>query len=329
MSKALVFGVTGQLGSFMSEYLIEKGDIVVGAARRVSTPNTTNIKPLLLNQAFTLRHCDITDPMNVLRLIREVRPDVIYNFAAQSHVHVSFEEPEHTFRTVLNGTLNILESVRTLFLYNTRVWTASSSEMFGSSIDPDGFQRETTAFIPRSPYAIAKLAGHHLIRNYRESYGLFACSGILFNTESPRRGEQFVTRKISRYVALASKSKNEYVTPLKLGNVGAYRDWGAAKDKIVGIYKMMQHDTPDDFIFGTAETHSVAEFVELAFATGGIPVNVQCDEPSLLRASEVDRLCGDFSKAKRVLGWEPTTSFKELVMDMVMEDIRGIDAKDL
>lgn len=373
---AIIFGVTGQDGSYLAELLLSKAYEVVGVARRVSTSNTGRISRLLSNPAFSLVSGDITDLSSVLRILREAAPHEVYNLAAQSHVKVSFDEPLHTTMVDYVGCLNLLEAIRLLDLgRRTKFYQASSSEMFGSAyslprdydcytvvehfdfnttpveflwssnwcdnddeeyvkkrlkkeiaryglgsdVFPLPFQNEDTPFLPCSPYAIAKVAAHHATRLYRESYGLFACSGILYNHESVRRAETFVTKKITNYVQQYAKG---LAGPLRLGNLDAKRDWGFAGDYVRAMWLMLQQDKPDDFVIATGETHSVREFLHVAFATIGVSPEeaeglVEID-PALFRPSEVPYLRGDASKAERVLGWRPSVSFQELARLMVL-----------
>lgn len=345
--KAMIFGVTGQTGSYLAELLLDKGYDVVGVSRRSSTDNTQRISSLLNNTNFELVEGDVTDCFSITNLIIKHSPTEIYNMAAQSHVATSFNQPALTWDITAGGCLNILEAIRNIDP-DIKFYQASSSEMFGKnynqSLDGKKYQNEFTPFMPQSPYAIAKLAAHHLVRNYRDSYGIFACSGILFNHESPRRGEQFVTRKITKwlgeFVAWSSKLSSltldtddedvifatysgELFPKLRLGNLEARRDWGHAADYCRAIKMMMDHDTPDDYVIATGETHSIKEFLEEAFYHAGINdyrkyVTV---DPKFFRPAEVDYLLGDCTKAKTVLGWEPQYSFNDLVFEMVNSDI--------
>ena len=334
MKRALITGVTGQDGSYLAELLLSKGYEVHELIRRHSTPGTKRIDHIA-DEKFFLHHGDVTDSLCLTNLIRTIQPDEIYNLAAQSHVGISFEIPEYTAEATGLGTLKILEAIRQT-KPDTKFYQASTSELFGG-LPETAPQSETTAFHPRSPYAAAKLYSYWITVNYREAYGLFACNGILFNHESPRRGENFVTRKISIAVAKISAGLQE---KLSLGNLDAKRDWGFAKDYVEGMRLILQHDTPDDFVLATGETHTVREFVEAAFeevgtkiiwkgagayeegrcaATGKILVDVN---PKYFRPAEVDLLLGDPSKAQRVLGWRRKISFRELVKIMVQADLK-------
>jgi GDPmannose 4,6-dehydratase len=350
MKKALITGVTGQDGSYLAEFLLEKGYEVHGVIRRSSSYNQERLEDLLTEEAanallnnsnFHLHYGDVTDALNVTRIIGEIKPDEIYNLAAQSHVRVSFDMPGYTLDVDAKGTLNILEAVRILGLTDkTRVYQASTSELYGKVQEVP--QKETTPFYPRSPYGVAKIYGFWITKNYRESYNMFAVNGILFNHESERRGETFVTRKITLAAARIAQGKQE---KLMLGNLESLRDWGYAKDYVECMWLILQHDKPEDFVIATGEMHSVREFVELAFkhtgieiewtgtgveekgvnkATGEVIVEV---DPKFFRPAEVDQLLGDPTKAKTLLGWNPTkTSFEELVRIMVeadMEKVRG------
>lgn len=340
MKKALITGITGQDGAYLAEFLLGKGYEVHGVKRRASMFNTTRIDHLYqdLHEEdvhFKLHYGDMTDSTNLIRIIQDVQPDEIYNLAAQSHVQVSFETPEYTANSDALGTLRILEAIRILGLSNkTRFYQASTSELYGKVQETP--QKETTPFYPRSPYAAAKLYAYWITVNYREAYSIYACNGILFNHESPIRGETFVTRKITRAVA---RIKLGLQQNLYLGNLDSKRDWGFAKDYVKAMWMMLQQEQPEDFVIATGEMHSVREFVELAFKEAGIDVIwqgagveekginaangdilVQVD-PRYFRPTEVDLLLGDPSKAKEKLGWQAETSFKELVSMMVKEDL--------
>jgi GDPmannose 4,6-dehydratase len=340
---ALITGVTGQDGSYLAELLLAKGYQVHGLARRSSVNNTARIQHLLSPDpganGFTLHYGDITDGGALLRLVERTGPDEIYNLAAQSHVAVSFESPDYTANVDGLGTLRLLEATRSAGLAGTcRFYQASTSELYG--LVQESPQHEATPFYPRSPYAAAKLYAYWMVRNYREAYGLHASNGILFNHESPRRGEAFVTRKITLAVGRIARGLQQKVT---LGNLDASRDWGHARDFVEGMHLMLQQDTPDDYVLATGETHAVREFVELAFrhvgrtirwsgsgddekgmdaATGEMLVDI---DPRLYRPTEVDFLLGDASKAKRVLGWSPRTTFAGLVEEMVKADVARND----
>jgi GDPmannose 4,6-dehydratase len=326
MPKALITGCTGQDGSYLTEFLLAKGYEVHGLKRRASSFNTDRLDHIYqdFHQAdarFLLHYADLTDGSSLATLLHDLRPDEIYNLGAQSHVKVSFEVPEFTADVVACGTLRLLEAMRRTSV-RCRFYQASSSEMFGSAAPP---QSETTAFHPRSPYACAKAFGHNITVNYRESYGLHASSGILFNHESPRRGETFVTRKITRAVA---HIKHGVQQKLYLGNLDARRDWGYAPDYVCAMWLMLQQETADDFVVGTGEAHTVREFVELAFAHAGLDWKEHVEvDTRYFRPAEVDYLCADASKARRLLGWEPTVTFDELVRIMVEADMRAAEAR--
>ena len=347
---ALITGVTGQDGSFLAEFLIEKGYEVHGIIRRSSSFNTARIEHLYFEEwvrdmkhsrALNLHYGDMTDSSSLIRIIQQIQPDEIYNLAAQSHVKVSFDVPEYTAETDATGTLRLLEAVRILGLEKkTKIYQASTSELYG--LVQEIPQRETTPFYPRSPYGVAKLYGFWITKNYRESYGMFAVNGILFNHESERRGETFVTRKITLAVARIAAGEQD---KLYLGNLDALRDWGYARDYVECMWLMLQHDTPEDFVIATGEQHSVREFTERAFrevginlrwegeginergidtATGRVLVEV---DPKYFRPAEVETLLGDPAKAKKLLGWNPSkTSFEELVRIMVRHDVAYIQS---
>jgi GDPmannose 4,6-dehydratase len=326
MPKALITGCTGQDGSYLTEFLLAKGYEVHGLKRRASSFNTDRLDHIYhdfheAGAGFFLHYADLTDGSSLATLLYDIRPDEIYNLGAQSHVKVSFEIPEFTADVVACGTLRLLETMRRTGV-QCRFYQASSSEMFGSAPPPQG---ESTRFHPRSPYACAKVFAHNTTVNYRESYGLFASSGILFNHESPRRGETFVTRKITRAVA---HIKHGLQQKLYLGNLDARRDWGYASDYVRAMWLMLQQEVSDDFVIGTGESHTVREFVELAFAHAGMDWTeyVEVDE-RYFRPAEVDHLCADTAKARRVLGWEPTVTFDELVRIMVEADLNNIEAR--
>jgi GDPmannose 4,6-dehydratase len=337
MKKALITGITGQDGSYLAELLLEKGYEVHGMIRRSSSFNTGRINHIYRDPHeeganLFLHYGDLNDASSINRLLREIRPDEIYNLGAQSHVRVSFDVPEYTGEVDALGAVRILEGIRETGL-NTRFYQASSSELYGKVVETP--QRETTPFYPRSPYACAKAYAFYITMNYRESYDLFACNGILFNHESPRRGETFVTRKITR---AAARIKLGLQNCLYLGNMEAKRDWGFAGDYVEAMWRMLQCDRPDDYVVATGETHSVREFAELVFARLGMPLKWQGEgahekgidlntgrivieiDPRYFRPAEVDLLLGDPAKAKRELGWEPKTSFSELVEMMTDAD---------
>jgi len=335
--KALITGITGQDGSYLAELLLSKGYEVHGMIRRSSSFNTARIDHLYQDRhnkdvRLFLHYGDMTDSSNLNRLLEKIQPDEIYNLAAQSHVKVSFDVPEYTAEVDALGTLRFLDAIKETGI-PTRFYQASTSELYGKVQAVP--QNETTPFYPRSPYAVAKLYGYWIIVNYREAYNLFACNGILFNHESPRRGETFVTRKITM---AAARIKAGLQDVLYLGNLDAKRDWGYAPEYVEGMWRILQHPTPEDFVLATNETHSVREFAELAFKELGIEVEWKgkgVDEigvcaktgktiikidPAYFRPTEVDLLVGDYSKAKKLLGWEPKTTFKELVKIMVQAD---------
>ena len=324
MRTALVTGVTGQDGSYLAELLLSKGYEVHGLIRRASTFNTSRLEPIYRDPHesgvhFFMHYGDLSDSGSLVNLIREIQPDEIYHLGAQTHVKVSFEIPEYTVDATGLGAVRMLEAVRAAGL-ETRFYQAGSSEMFGSTPPP---QDEETPFHPRSPYGVAKVAAHWITVNYREAYGMFAVNGILFNHESERRGETFVTRKITRAVARIHAGLQE---KLYLGNLDASRDWGYAPEYVEAMWLMLQHDRPEDFVIATGEQHTVQEFVEQAFTRAGLDAGRYVEiDPRYLRPAEVDNLCGDPSKAKKVLGWEPKVRFEELVHTMVDADIQLLD----
>lgn len=322
MKKALITGITGQDGSYLAEFLLEKGYEVHGIIRRSSTFNTDRIDhiyrdPHEENVRLFLHYGDLTDGSTLHRLIERICPDEIYNLGAQSHVKVSFSCPQFTGDVVGLGTLRLLEAIRDV-RPNTRFYQAGSSEMYGKVLEVP--QSEKTPFYPRSPYGAAKVYAHWLAVNYREAYNLFICNGILFNHESPRRGETFVTRKITRGVAAIKLGIQD---KLYLGNLDAKRDWGYAKDYVEAMWLMLQQDKPDDYVIATGETHTVREFVEMAFAEVGLDWQkyVEIDE-KYLRPTEVDLLIGDSTKAQEKLGWKPSMTLSELVKLMVSSDLQ-------
>lgn len=347
---ALITGVTGQDGSYLAEFLIEKGYEVHGIIRRSSSFNTERIEHLYFEEwvrdmkrgrALNLHYGDMTDSSSLIRIIQQIQPDEIYNLAAQSHVKVSFDVPEYTAETDAVGTLRLLEAVRILGLeQKTKIYQASTSELFG--LVQEVPQRETTPFYPRSPYGVAKLYGFWITKNYRESYGMFAVNGILFNHESERRGETFVTRKITLAAARIAAGEQD---KLYLGNLSALRDWGYARDYVECMWLMLQHDTPEDFVIATGEQHSVREFTDRAFQEVGITLRWEgegVDEKGIdtatgrvlvevdakyFRPAEVETLLGDPTKAKTLLGWNPRkTSFEELVRLMVRHDVAYVQS---
>jgi GDP-mannose 4,6-dehydratase len=350
MKTALITGITGQDGAYLAELLLQKGYVVHGIKRRSSLINTQRIDHLYqdpheLNGRFTLHYGDMTDSTNLIRIIQETRPDEIYNLAAMSHVKVSFDSPEYTANADGLGTLRLLEAIRILQLEKTtRIYQASTSELYG--LVQEIPQKETTPFYPRSPYAVAKLYAYWITVNYREAYDMFACNGILFNHESPLRGETFVTRKITRGVAAIATGAQDC---LYLGNLDAQRDWGHAKDYVEAMWLILQQDAPDDFVIATGITTRVRDFVQMAFAEVGISVEfvgegieekgvvtgcsnkdfqlnigktVVAVDPAYFRPTEVDLLIGDATKAKQKLGWKPKYNLLQLVKEMVQSDLR-------
>ncbi|MCS7087204.1 MAG: GDP-mannose 4,6-dehydratase [Thermoflexales bacterium] len=314
---ALITGITGQDGSYLAEFLLEKGYRVVGMVRRTSTVNFDRIRHI--QDYIELVQGDLLDQSSLMDLIREYQPDEVYNLAAQSFVPTSFSQPVLTGEFTALGVTRILEAIRHV-KPDTRFYQASSSEMFGKVVEVP--QRETTPFHPRSPYGVAKVYGHWITVNYRESYGMFACSGILFNHESPRRGLEFVTRKVSHGVArIALGLQRE----LRLGNLEARRDWGFAGDYVRAMWLMLQQDKPDDYVIATGETHSVRELCEVAFSYVGLNwEDYVVVDPKFYRPAEVDLLIGDASKARHMLGWQPTVTFEQLVHMMVEADLRAL-----
>lgn len=336
MSKvALIFGVTGQDGSYLTEILLEKGYMVHGVKRRSSSYNTARVDHVYSNKNFKMHYGDVTDSLNVTHLIQTLQPDEIYNLAAQSHVMVSFEIPEYTGNVDALGTLRILESIRLLGMEKkVKFYQASTSELYG--LVQEVPQSETTPFYPRSPYGVAKLYGFWILKNYREAYNIFACNGILFNHESPRRGETFVTQKIVMGLNSIKKKKDDC---LYLGNLNALRDWGHAKDYCEAMYLMLQQDKSDDYVIATGEQYSVRQFVESCAPKFGMRIEwsgegldeVGIDinsgntvirvDPKYFRPTEVATLLGDSSKARKVLGWKPNYSFEDLVIEMCQYEI--------
>ena len=345
MKKALITGITGQDGSYLTEFLLDKGYEVHGLKRRSSLFNTQRIDHIINSSKGSnlhLHYGDLTDSTNLIRIIQQVQPDEIYNLAAMSHVQVSFETPEYTANADGIGTLRILEAVRLLNLSNkTKIYQASTSELYG--LVQRVPQDENTPFYPRSPYAVAKLYAYWITVNYREAYNIFACNGILFNHESPRRGETFLTRKVTR---AAAKIALGIESCLFLGNLNSKRDWGHAKDYVEGMYLILQHDKPDDYVFATGITTSIRDFVKLSFLELGIEIDFRGDnlqeegyvisnvnnhkveigqvvvkvDPRYFRPTEVDLLIGDSTKAKKILGWEPKFDLKSLIKDMIQSD---------
>jgi GDPmannose 4,6-dehydratase len=322
MKKALITGITGQDGSYLADLLLEKGYEVHGIVRRNSTIFRSRLEHLYdvhKDKDLFLHYGDLSDGTNISRLLYEIRPQEIYNLAAQSHVRISFDIPAYTADVTGVGVVRLLEAIKDSGIH-TRFYQASSSEMYGKVREVP--QTEDTPFHPRSPYACAKVYAHYQTMNYRESYDMFACNGILFNHESPRRGENFVTRKITKGVAEIKAGKRDKIM---LGNLEAKRDWGYAKEYVEAMWLMLQHGTPDDYVIATGETHTVKEFLDVAFSHVGLSWqdHVGFDE-RFLRPAEVDELIGDYSKAKEKLGWEPKTSFKDLVGLMVDADLSQI-----
>jgi GDPmannose 4,6-dehydratase len=344
---ALITGITGQDGAYLAEFLLRKGYIVHGIKRRSSLFNTDRIDhlyqdPHVDSRKFILHHGDLTDSTNLIRIIQQVQPDEIYNLAAMSHVAVSFESPEYTANADGIGTLRILEAIRILGLEKkTRFYQASTSELYG--LVQETPQKETTPFYPRSPYAVAKMYAYWITVNYREAYGIYACNGILFNHESPVRGETFVTRKITRALA---RIKLNLQDCLYLGNMASLRDWGHAKDYVEMQWLMLQQEQPEDFVIATGVQYSVRQFVDAAASELGIQITWQGEgveetgtdqhgkiivkvDPRYFRPTEVETLLGDPTKAKEKLGWTPTTSFAELVAEMVREDLKSAERDEL
>ena len=309
MKRALITGVTGQDGSYLSELLLKKGYEVYGLKRRISVPSTGRLGDVL--NKLIIIDGDLSDSSSLVRAVKMSRPDEVYNLAAQSFVRTSFEQPELTGDVTGLGVTRLLEAIKT-FAPDARFYQASTSEMFGGHPPP---QNDQTPFYPRSPYGVAKLYAHWMVRNYRESYNMFACSGLLFNHESPRRGGEFVTQKIARGAARIKLGKCD---KLYLGNMEARRDWGHARDYVEAMWLMLQQDAPDDYVVATGESHTVKEFVELAFGRVGLDWENHVEiDPKFYRPSEVNFLMGDSSKAKKKLGWEPKILFRELVEEMV------------
>lgn len=345
MKKALISGITGQDGSYLTELLLEKGYEVHGIIRRSSSFNTKRIDHLysdskLINKKLFLHFGDLVDTSSLNRLLEKIEPDEIYNLAAQSHVKVSFEVPDYTAQVDALGTLRFLDAIRETGLRKVKFYQASTSELFGKVQEVP--QTEKTPFYPRSPYGVAKIYGYWIVVNYREAYDIFACNGILFNHESPRRGETFVTRKITRAVA---RIKHGIQDKLSMGNIDAKRDWGFAPEFCEGMWRMLQHDTAEDFVLATGETHTVREFIELSFKEIGMNIEwngknenekgmdsktgkviVEIDK-NYFRPTEVDLLIGDPSKAKEKLGWIPKVTFDELVKIMVKADCEMVQKK--
>jgi GDPmannose 4,6-dehydratase len=320
MKTAMITGVTGQDGSYLAELLLEKGYYVIGCKRRTSLICTERIDHIYNHKNFKMEYFELNDPGCMWSLLNKYKPDEVYNLAAQSHVKVSFEVPESTVDAVAMGTLRLLEAIRNI-APNTRFYQASSSEMFGDN--PENPQSELTTLQPASPYACAKVFSHHLVRNYRKSYGIHASSGILFNHESPRRGETFVTRKITM---AAAKIKLGLQNKLYLGNLDAKRDWGFAGDYVEMMWLMLQQDEPDDYVIATGETYTVREFLEVVFEHAGLDVSEHIEQDErLFRPHEVPLLLGDSSKAKEKLGWKAKVTFKELAIMMYEADFNKLN----
>jgi GDPmannose 4,6-dehydratase len=318
MQKALITGITGQDGSYLAELLLEKGYEVHGIVRRASTETFERIQHLA--DRITLHQADLLDQLSIIDVVKQVRPHEVYNLAAMSFVPASWKQPVLTGEFTALGATRVLEAIRLLDPQGIRFYQASSSEMFGKVQEVP--QSETTPFYPRSPYGVAKLYGHWITVNYRESYNLYCCSGILFNHEGPRRGREFVTRKVTDGVA---RIKLGLATELRLGNLDARRDWGFAGDYVRAMWLMLQQDKPDDYVVATGETHTVGELVRLAFEYVGLEwQKYVVQDPGLIRPAEVDLLIGDPSKAKRVLGWAPTVTFPEMVRTMVEADLQRL-----
>ncbi len=320
---AIITGITGQDGSYLSELLLEKDYKVIGLYRRSSSYHFERISGIKDHPNLTLLEFDLTDPSVINTIIKKYQPDEFYNLAAMSHVGSSFEQPSTTFDINTMGVLHILEAIRA-HSSATKFYQASTSEMFGKNYDIDKnnnkYQDENTPLIPQSPYAVSKVASHNLVRIYRDAYNIFSCSGILFNHESPRRGENFLTRKVTKYIGQLVNHKIS--DSLKLGNMAAYRDWGHAKDYVYAMYLMLQQDVPDDYVICTGETHTVLEFVTKSFQSLDLDYTkyVEIDQ-NLYRPAEVDYLCGRSTKAQKVLNWKPLVTFDELVNEMINSDI--------
>lgn len=310
--KALIFGITGQDGYYLSKLLVEKGYEVYGVIRRHSNHGSELGSVSQMSGSIQFVYGDLTDPVSIDAVVHKVNPDETYNLAAQSHVKVSFDVPGYTAQVNAMGAMNIMESLRK-FAPNSKFYQASTSEMFGNVVDPDGFQRETTRMEPVSPYGVAKLFAHQMVSIYRKQYNLFACSGVLFNHESPKRGDNFVTKKITNYV-----SKGDFSQKLELGNLDARRDWGHAQDYVYGMWLMLQQETPDDYVLATGVTHSIKDFLQMTFSMKGLNwedhvVSVE----KYQRPEDVHHLKGDSTKAKYILGWTPTHDLNSLVKDMM------------
>jgi GDPmannose 4,6-dehydratase len=325
MKTALVTGITGQDGSYLADLLLEKNYRVVGLHRRSSTNNLERIQHLVNNPNFILEEFDLTDPSGCVNVVQKYKPEELYNLGAQSHVGTSFKQPTTTFEIDAVGVINLLEAIRH-HSTSTKFYQAGTSEMFGRNYETnennEKYQNENTKMLPQSPYGVAKLAAYHMVQIYRSAYSLYCCCGILFNHESPRRGENFVTRKITKYIGkIINKQTSD---KLELGNLDAHRDWGHAKDYVKGMWLMLQQETPQDFVLAMGHTHSVKEFLISAFKLVNLNykdyVNINED---LFRPAEVDYLRGDPSKARAVLGWVPQYSFEALIQDMIVSDCKN------
>lgn len=327
--KVLITGINGQDSSYLAELLLEKGYKIIGLKRRASTNNCWRIKHILKDPALEIVEGDMADAVSIYNIVDKYKPDEIYNLAAMSFVASSFEEPQYTANVNYIGVINILEAVRK-FSPTSKIYQASTSELLGTAINENGFQNENTIFIPQSPYAISKLAAHHTCRLYRKAYNMFICCGVLFNHEGVRRGEEFVTRKITKWIGDNYNKINMGYRPilneekLNLGNLEASRDFGSSKDYVESMYLMLQQETPDDYVIATGETHTIKELLDVAFNyinikdwTPYVYVN-----PKFMRPAEVPYLRGDMSKAREKLGWSPKTTFRELIEEMVEADIR-------
>jgi GDPmannose 4,6-dehydratase len=324
---AMVTGVTGQDGSYLSELLLSKGYTVIGLYRRSSSNNFQRLNNIIHNPNFQLEEFDLTDPSAVSAMVSKFQPNEFYNLAAQSHVGTSFKQPSTTIDINTTGVINILEAIRN-YSSDTKFYQASTSEMFGRNVSVDyasneTYQDENTEFMPQSPYGVSKLAAHRMVQIYRDGYGLFGCSGILFNHESPRRGENFVTRKITKYIGKLVTGIDTTST-LKLGNINIHRDWGHAKDYVRAMWMMLQEDVPDDYVIATGETRTVLDFLKIAFGLVNLDYTQHVEiDANLYRPAEVEYLKGSPEKARKQLGWVPEISFAELVEDMVNSDIKA------
>lgn len=324
---AMVTGVTGQDGSYLAELLLSKGYTVIGLYRRSSNNTFQRLNNIIHNSNFQLEEFDLTDPAAVSSIVSKYQPQEFYNLAAQSHVGTSFKQPSTTMEINSIGVINILEAIRS-YSSDTKFYQASTSEMFGRNVSVDSFsnetyQDETTEFMPQSPYGVAKLAAHRMVQIYREAYGIYGCSGILFNHESPRRGENFVTRKITKYIGKLVTGVDT-TSSLKLGNINIHRDWGHAKDYVRAMWMMLQQDIPDDYVISTGQTRTVLDFLKIAFGLVDLDYTKYVEiDPDLYRPAEVEYLKGSSKKAEKAIGWKPEISFSELVEDMVNSDIKA------